>query len=188
MRGRVRVAVAVAIVFVVASAAAAVVPMVRGVTSAGRPASASTTVVHGFACAEVRVVGAASDGSCDRMFADLERRSTLTDAQRRAAQPFVDALLEGLEREFGVDCPATGALCPVGAGTPTPDAVRRALHRAGFLSPVVRVARFEDPAPADAVVYGVRAGDGCLLGYLVSGVALPPRIEGPLPDSGCLFR
>ncbi|MFG2056873.1 hypothetical protein ACGFI9_22915 [Micromonospora sp. NPDC048930] len=68
------------------------------------------------------------------------------------------------------------------------DRVRRALTTTGYPDIVVRQAGPMDPAPRDAIVYAVRAGRGCVVGYLDAGGrgGGQTRVLGTLPHGQCL--
>ncbi|WJK41090.1 hypothetical protein O7608_01110 [Solwaraspora sp. WMMA2056] len=178
----VRIGLPIAVLFVVASATAVAVPLVRASVSASGPDERPAVTVKQFVCAQV---ASSVDDYCDRIAEDLGRRTPLTDEERVAAQPRRQALLDGFVRELGADCPGPPEPCRLPATTP--DAVRQALVAAGFTDPAVRSARFTDPAPAGAILYAVRAGRACLLGYVRPETAAPPLIVGRLPDDACLF-
>lgn len=179
----VRVGLPIVVLFVVASVTAVAVPLVRAGISGGGPGQRPATVVEHFACAQVTP---SVDDYCRRITEDLGRRTPLTDGDRAAAQPRRHALTDGFIRELGGDCPGPTEPCRLPATTP--EAVRQALIASGFGSPVVRSARYTDPAPAGAILYAVRAGHVCLLGHLKSDIAGPVLIVGRLPDGACLSR
>ncbi len=54
---------------------------------------------------------------------------------------------------------------PAGRTGPELEDVRQGLSMAGFADATVRVATAADPAPAGSVIYAVRVGDACLIGY-----------------------
>jgi len=177
----VRIGLPIAVLFVVASAAAVAVPLVRASRSASEPDERTAAAVEQFVCAQV---ASSIDDYCDRIAGDLGRRMPVTDDDRVAAQPRRQALLDGFVRELGADCP--GPLEPCRLPATTPEAVRQALVAAGFNDPVVRPARYTDPAPAGAILYAVRVGRACLLGHVRSETAAPPLIVGRLPHDACL--
>ncbi|MEJ3748860.1 hypothetical protein WEI85_37005 [Actinomycetes bacterium KLBMP 9797] len=166
--------------FLLAGGAAVVVPLMRGAT-------ADDTVEereYGYACVQELPGG---DDYCGRIADDLSRRGPVRDSDRTTAQPFLALVRDGFASRFGADCDRLMRACRFPDGQPDPDAVRAALAGSGFLGPVVRTARITDPAPADSVLYGVRAGPACLVGYVQSGFAPPPQVVGRLPDGTCLF-
>ncbi|WP_326549774.1 hypothetical protein [Micromonospora sp. NBC_01813] len=177
----VRVGLTIAVLFLVASATAVAVPLIRAGLSASDPDGRPAATVEQFVCAQV---ASSIDDYCERIAEDLGRRTPLTDDERVAAQPRRQAVLDSFVRQLGADCggPLEHCRLPV----TTPEAVRQALIAAGFNDPAVRPARFTDPAPAGAILYAVRAGRACLLGYVRSETATPPLIVGRLPDDTCL--
>ncbi|WFE26335.1 hypothetical protein O7623_23805 [Solwaraspora sp. WMMD791] len=177
----VRIGLPIAVLFVVASATAVAVPLIQASVSANEPDGRPAATVEQLMCAQVV---SSVDDYCERIAEDLGRRAPLTDDERVAAQPRRQALLDGFVRQLGADCggPLEHCRLPV----TTPEAVRQALIAAGFNEPVVRPARFTDPAPAGAILYAVRAGRACLLGHVRSETAAPPLIVGRLPDDACL--
>ncbi|MFY1696385.1 hypothetical protein [Solwaraspora sp. WMMA2101] len=177
----VRIGLPIAVLFVVASAAAVAVPLVRASMSASEPDERPAAAVEQFVCAQV---ASSVDDYCDRIAEDLGRRTPVTDDERVAAQPRRQALLDGLVREFGADCPGPLEHCRLPATTP--EAVRQALIAAGFNDPAVRPARYTDPAPAGTILYAVPVGRACLVGYVQSETAAPPLIVGRLSDDACL--
>jgi hypothetical protein len=67
------------------------------------------------------------------------------------------------------------------------EAATGALTRAGLADSVVRVAHPQDPAPDGALVYALRMGDGCVVGYLEVGRGTGDYlIGGLLPNGQCL--
>jgi len=54
---------------------------------------------------------------------------------------------------------------PAGRTGPEIEDVQQGLSAAGFADATVRVATAADPAPAGSVIYAVRVGDACLIGY-----------------------
>jgi hypothetical protein len=150
----------------------------------------------------------ADKGYCDRYAEDVARRTDLTQDQRDRLEP------DARKAERAVQEPSScadlvrhvpsGAFpecqgLPVSVRTvqarqadsrPLPadaEAIRLSLERAGFPGATVRVARTDDPAPHDTVVFGVPVGDACFVGY----VAVPNGgggygLQGKLPDGRCL--
>ncbi|MGN9913575.1 DUF6993 domain-containing protein [Phytohabitans sp. LJ34] len=177
MRGR-RLWLALGILLLLASGSAVLVPVVRGATGGE---DAPPRVVHGFACARAEP----DDGYCDRLADDFARREPLSESRREAAGRLVDKVREAYVAGLGAQCPAEPFSC-VFAVPPTVEALRAAFVAAGFVEPAVRVARYTDPAPAGAIVYGVRASVGCLVGWVDSTNGATPWIVGTLHDGRCL--
>jgi hypothetical protein len=79
---------------------------------------------------------------------------------------------------------------PAGRTGPEVDDVRRGLSAAGFPDATVRPATAGDPAPPGSVIYAVRVGDACLIGY-ETGPELnfsSSSIGGLRRDGSCLGR
>lgn len=120
-------------------------------------------------------------------------RAVLSDAQREHAREAARAIGSTVARADG--CPASTDTCAQRAARQrlrSPDVgeveqVRRALADAGYPDAVVRVARADDPAPQDAIVYAVAVGPACVIGHL-DGFASDglPSVEGRLPNGQCL--
>jgi hypothetical protein len=168
---------ALGVLLLLAAGSAVLVPLVRGATS-GEPAPSSSTQL--LACAEI----APSDGYCERLADDLAARGPLTRIDRATGERFAGDLRAVFEGELGARCAAEGRFC-VFAEPPTAEALRAALVAAGFSGPV-RPARYTDPAPAGAIVYGVRAGAACLVGWVEAGSAPMPQAVGRRQDGSCL--
>lgn len=176
MRGR-WVWLALGALLVIAGGSAVLVPLVRSATS-DEPAPTSSRQLMG--CAEVLP----SDGYCQRLADDLADRGSLTRIDQAEAERLVDDLRAVFEDDLGGQCPPEGHFCVL-AEPPTAEAVRAALVAAGFTGPV-RPARYTDPAPAEAIIYGVHAGAACLVGWVDRGTGSLPRPVGRRPDGSCL--
>jgi hypothetical protein len=100
------------------------------------------------------------------------------------AERFAEQLRAVFEGDLGAQCVAEGRIC-VFAQPPSAEALRAALVSAGFSGPV-RPARYTDPAPAGATIYGVHAGAACLVGWVDSGTGAMPQTVGRRDDGGCL--
>jgi hypothetical protein len=168
---------ALGVLLLVAGGGAVLVPLARGAAS-GEPAPSSSTQL--LACAEI----APGDGYCERLADDLAERGPLTRIDRATGERFAGDLRAVFEGELGARCGAEGRFC-VFAEPPTAEALGAALVAAGFAGPV-RPARYTDPAPAGAIVYGVRAGAACLVGWVDRGSAQLPRAVGRREDGSCL--
>ena len=184
----------------------------NGVPPAAAPDPAGPAA-HRFACLYVsNTAQEAAEGeiACQREAVDQGRRVQLSQAQLsqlRSITRQVDAAVDTAVRgcvEAAVDrCVAVpaqtrvvrdpsvsgGALVaeipPVVSAPRTLAPIRAALHRAGFRTPLVRLARPEDPAPPGSVVYAVSAGQACVIGYQGRQRATA-RAVGRLPSGSCL--
>jgi len=133
----------------VASAAAPAAPPRS--PAAGATPSAAAPTASGVSCLQVQ-----DDETCNRIARDAQVRTPLTSAQRGAATAKVQAMRAMIRQAV---CPSPcgdpGQPPPEGDG-PGPMALQLAgqrLVQAGFDEVIVRRARPDDPAPADAVIY-----------------------------------
>ena len=126
------------------------------------PADAPAEKPTGFACTQVSRPGEEPDDYCSRMVADLNRRSSPDDAQRRSAEPAQTAIGEviaGPRKEICGDPSVPCLSATVGAIEPaSADDVRQRLIAAGYPRAIVRNARPDDPAPRGTLIFAVRAG------------------------------
>jgi hypothetical protein len=73
------------------------------------------------------------------------------------------------------------------ATTADVEAAKRALTQVGLAGSVVRVAQPHDPAPDGALIYALRMGDGCVVGYVEVGRGVGEHfVGGLLPNGQCL--
>jgi hypothetical protein len=177
MRGR-RIWLALGVLLLLATGSASLVPLVRSAT-AGDPAPSTSAQL--VACAEA----GPGDGYCTRLVDDLARRQPLSDIDRATAGRFLERLREAFVARLGADCAAGLQFCHF-REPPEVDELRQALAGAGLSGVVVRPARYTDPAPADAIVYAVRAGYACLVGWIDSGSGPTPQTAGRHKDGACL--
>lgn len=137
---------------------------------------------------------------CRRHALDLAERALVSDRQRSDLGPARRTLAADLAHWLPtpsplVVCTSAAARSPAPCRNLrqqpawTPAAVRAALVAAGFDHPQYRLARENDPAPHRTVLYGVRNGPACLVGYLptvTDGAVSAPAIVGLLPSGTCL--
>jgi len=177
VRGRL-VWVAVGAAALLAGGAALLVPLMRSATS-GDPAPETSRRL--FACAEVQP----SDGYCERMAGDLAERDQPTNIERADAEGFVERVRAVFEGRLGARCEGRAEVC-VFAVPPTVEALRAALDAGGLPAPVVRAARYTDPAPLGATVYAVNAGGACLVGWVEATAGSTIQVVGRRLDGRCL--
>lgn len=175
MRGRVWLALGV--VLLVAGGAAVLVPVVRAATSDPPP---TTEQLKLYSCAH-----RPGDDYCQRITDDRAARAELTAAEREAADGFTERLRAAFETGLGGQCRPEIRSCRFET-PPTAGGLRAALTEAGFSGPVVRETRLYDPAPFGAIVYAVRAGSACLVGYIESSFSSTIEAVGRLRDGSCL--
>ena len=117
---------------------------------------------------------------CQRVVDDELRRSELTSKQRAEAGIAAEAVGAAIDRRrfdcaqpVTQECLAEQARRRMFPATDSPeqiaDQIRQALTAAGFTDIVVRPAVPADPAPRQAIVYAVSAGEGCVVGYVDAG-------------------
>lgn len=164
-------------VLLLAGGGALLVPLVRAATS-GEPATTKT--VELIACAH-----RPGDDYCQRIADDRAARDPMSTADRDTAARFAERLRAAFEAQLGAECRTEIDAC-VFSAPPSADAVRAALKEAGFSAPVVRQTRLNDPAPFGAVVYGVRAGAACLVGWIDSRAGSQLTAVGRHRDGSCL--
>jgi hypothetical protein len=133
-------------------------------------------------------VPGAGDDPCRRIVADLHRRRALTDAEHDGMLSTMESVTGALHRRTRSECQPDAGPCALTVLPADVTEVRGQLAGAGYPDAVVRPYRPDDPAPADSVVYAVRAGDVCLVGYLPSNRTGQLRAVGPYPDGTCLAR
>jgi hypothetical protein len=129
---------------------------------------------------------------CTPPVADLAVRVRLTPAQQLVAATMagravsiVDSTRSGCTpNDHGGSLVQGGMECLPGSRPANPAEIRAALIGAGFVEVVARISVPGDPAPAGSVLYGLRVGDGCLVGY--AGATAGRWIEGPLLDGRCV--
>jgi hypothetical protein len=134
--------------------------------------------------------------ACRRLAAEVARRPWLTADQQKALWGEIVRVQQAI---LGV-MPPRGrcvlATQPVTAVPPchfvpdttepaSPDEVEAALRAAGFGTATVRWAGTDDPAPAGALLFAVRAGVGCIIGYRKAGTGTEV-VMGARPDGSCL--
>jgi hypothetical protein len=164
-------------------------------TKDGIPIATTTSSARYFTC--VSGNDDKNDDHCSRQAADYARREPLTAEQRAQAEATSDKFDRVIgsaalhEDRSGATCVTVGGPCsipePTAARPADIDLVRTALAEAGMTGAVVRVAGPNDPAPRGAMVYGVPAGPGCLVGYRKSLTGSGSRgVMGRLPDGTCL--
>jgi hypothetical protein len=124
---------------------------------------------------------------------DGDLRLRLTQAQQAALASRSDEAALALG-SFMVGCPRSdpgGSLpqawyqCLPGPRSPTPTMVEAALSRAGFTAIQARLAQLGDPAPLGTIVFGARAGAGCVLGY-TDGARGGVWVAAPRVAGGCI--
>jgi hypothetical protein len=164
-------------VLLAAGGGALAVPLVRAATS-GEPAVTQSRQL--LACVE-----RSGDTYCQRLADDRAARGPLSNIDRDTAVRFAQRLRAAFEDQLGAQCRAELESC-VFAVPPTAETLRAALIEAGFTGPVVRPTRLYDPAPFGTIVYGVRAGAGCLVGWVEGGVGAGPQATGRRSDGTCL--
>lgn len=152
------------------------------------PTLAASPVDSGqlYACLTDPSADQPGDQPCQRIVADYRQRRPLSTTEQDAAQPGLESVRSALVRHTHSDCLAPPAPCAERILPADPTEVRRQLADAGYADAVVRAYRDGDPAPAGSLVYAVRAGTACLLGYLPRDTAGQVRAVGPLPDGSCL--
>jgi hypothetical protein len=151
------------------------------------PESASGVVV---AC----IVSRVDPGYCERRVRDLITRTSLTPEQRSRAESLAAPITGGVAALAhrndrcvieAITWPPTPPPCRLERSPLSVDDIRAALQRSGHRDAVVRVARDEDPAPVNSVIYGVHLDVACLLGY-VDHEEVRWDIVGQLPGGQCL--
>jgi hypothetical protein len=142
-------------------------------------------------------------GFCDRYGRDLISRAPLSDRQRADLEPARNRLATWFQRDRPTGArptPRQSTAQDDSAQDPAmpkpaepawqPDDVRAALVAAGFDHPQYRIARDDDPAPHRSVLYGVRSGTGCLIGWLPTVTRADdgssPSVVGLLRSGTCL--
>ncbi|SMD19617.1 hypothetical protein [Kibdelosporangium aridum] len=155
----------------------------------------STAVLHGGGSAVASVYACAvsstdADKICERQAKDHARRTQLTPQQRaEIADKSVEvrSLIPPLPSREPT-CPTPGGPCRMNTGPVDAEYVAKAwsaVFRAGYEDAVIRLARADDPAPAETMVYGISVGPGCVIGY-VSTSGGSSNVAGVLPEGGCL--
>ncbi|MBE1488640.1 hypothetical protein [Plantactinospora soyae] len=150
----------------------------------------------GYSCAVVFSAGDEAGRQralelCHRKQRDMARRAPISSRGPVGYEGTAELMSEAVSR--GVWCPTPGdPSChqsrPTRAATATDvAAAERALTQAGLADSVVRVAQPDDPAPDGALVYALRMGDGCVVGYLELGRGDGDHLVGGLlPNGQCL--
>jgi hypothetical protein len=135
---------------------------------------------------------------CDRYVRDLSRRGDLTQAQRDAAATDQERAQQALRWPGWcvrpappqvADCARRGLANRVESDHPGPadvEAIREALHEAGFTTAVVRLARPNDPAMNGSIFFAIPIGEACFVGYMKSlGGGGSQTLVGRLPNGHC---
>jgi hypothetical protein len=124
-------------------------------------------------------------GYCDRYFADQSQRDQLTEAQRREATVLADPIRAAVDRlahgrsrcvTETVNSPCRLVYDPIAV-----DDVRAAIARPDA---IVRLARYDDPAPLGSVFYAVPMASACLIGHADS-MGPGHAVVGHLPGGRC---
>jgi hypothetical protein len=176
-------------------------------------AGAATLVLHGlgtigssggssktYGCLVQVEPGRAGEAEdyCDRYVRDLSRRGELTQAQRDALAPDQERAEQALRwpgwcirpaPPHVPDCARRGLTNRVESDHPGQadvEAVRVALHEAGFTTAVVRLARPNDPAVNGSIFFAIPLGEACFVGYLKSlRGGGSQTLVGRLPNGHC---
>ncbi|WP_460846306.1 hypothetical protein [Phytohabitans suffuscus] len=160
-----------------AAGAAVLVPLLRSATS-GEPATSSS--LHLLACAQQD-----RDDHCRRIADDRAARTPLSSVDQTDATRFAERLRAAFETHLGAQCQDGIDAC-VFPQPPTAESLRAALDKAALPGPVVRQVRITDPAPLGATIYAIRAGAGCVVGWVQAGAGGSPQVVGRLPGGTCL--
>ncbi len=139
---------------------------------------------QGFACVEAYPLGREGYGKCDRLAAEVARRSPVSKGDRASADRTARTLREQLADWRMRRCPAQPCL----TGDSPPPSVQELqdwLVETGYPRAYARTAGGDDPAPAGSVLYGVRVGSACVLGH-VGADGSDNTVLGALPDGTCL--
>ncbi|MFC6020132.1 hypothetical protein ACFP2T_28560 [Plantactinospora solaniradicis] len=128
---------------------------------------------------------------CHRKQRDLARRAPISSRGPIGYEGTAAIMHDAVSRSSGCPTladPSCHGSRPTRAATAADvAAAERALAQAGLADSVVRVARPDDPAPDGALVYALRMGDGCVVGYLDVGRGDGDHLVGGLlPNGQCL--
>ncbi|MEN3308256.1 MAG: hypothetical protein V7603_4458 [Micromonosporaceae bacterium] len=187
---------------VVIAVLGAVALALRAMGTVPQPGAAATPpgTRHQFAvlCAGPAQGGrpGAADDYCRRLVADIARRAPLDLRERALGEAAAETARSALPQPApGGHLDRCATTVPGGPCRWVPDPptvadveqVRQALLAAGFREVTVRLARPDDPAPVDAVLYAVAAGPACAVGSRQgSGGMGTGFVAGRLADGSCL--
>jgi hypothetical protein len=154
-----------------------------GAYQVAQPSGDSVHSVRGFACGAGEL--------CDRLMADQARRAAITNPGPIGFDGTADVMLAAISRAILCPPPALPNSCPDQPDRTTTDvdvvSARDALTAAGLPESIVRIAHPDGPAPAGALVFALRMGDGCVVGYLdLANRDSRHEVGGLLPNHQCL--
>jgi hypothetical protein len=162
----------------------------------GEAEVSAPTTERKFACAQVVAPGHIDDGYCARLVKDAARRPELTAEQEAQLAGQVEAVEHAMHELNWCDTPMVPppyrSQCAGISPGPQPtqahvDALHKTLVDAGFGGAIIRLARTDDPAPKNTIIYAVPVGEACVIGYMQGlGNGGGHQVLAPLPDGRCL--